>query len=63
VTICICYWAVSVVFDTVHSSYVDAISGVPQGAVLCPILFTLFINEIDTVCHSSTKLKLYAVDL
>ena len=52
-----------VVVDNVHSSYVDVISGVPQGSVLGPILFILFVNDIDTVCHSSTKLKLYADDL
>jgi Reverse transcriptase (RNA-dependent DNA polymerase) len=49
-----------VVVDNVHSSYVDVISGVPQGSVLGPILF---VNDIDTICHSSTKLKLYADDL
>ena len=52
-----------VVVDNVHSSYVDVISGVPQGSLLGPILFILFVNDIDTVCHPSTKLKLYADDL
>jgi Reverse transcriptase (RNA-dependent DNA polymerase) len=51
-----------VVVDNVHSSYVDA-SEVPQSSVLGSILFILFVSNIDTVCHSSTKLKLYADDL
>jgi Reverse transcriptase (RNA-dependent DNA polymerase) len=52
-----------VVVDNVHSNYVDVISSVPQGSVLGPILFNFFANDIDTICHSSTKLKLYADDL
>jgi ribonucleases P/MRP protein subunit RPP40 len=52
-----------IVVDNIHSSYVDTISDVLQGSVLGPILFILFVCDIDTVCHSSTKLKLYADDL
>jgi Reverse transcriptase (RNA-dependent DNA polymerase) len=54
---------VRIVVDNVHSSYVDVISGVPRGSVLGPILFILFVNDIDTVCQSSTKLQFYADDL
>ena len=54
-----------VVTENVHSSYANVISGVPQGSVLGPILFILFINDIVHECDSGSKikLKLFADDL
>ena len=53
----------SVVVDNTNSTYINVVSGVPQGSVLGPLLFILFINDIDQVCHFNTKLKLFADDV
>jgi len=52
-----------VVVENTFSTWVDVISGVPQGSVLGPILFLLFINDITDISDSSTKCSLFADDL
>ena len=42
------------------SSWADVLSGVPQGSVLGPILFLIYVNEIaDWMTHS---IRLFADD-
>lgn len=49
-----------VIVNNSFSSWADVISGIPQGSVLGPVLFTIFINDMptETIC----PIKLFADD-
>ena len=53
-----------VVVDGATSSQVDIVSGVPQGSVLWPLLFSIYINGITEVGISPHSYRvLYADDV
>ena len=52
----------SVLVDGSRSREEDVLSGVPQGTVLGPLLFILYINDLPSQVHSSTRCRLFADD-
>ena len=51
-----------VVLDVIKSSSKPVLSGVPQGSILEPILFVLFINDLPQGISEDTHLAPYADD-
>ena len=50
----------SVVLEGEHSHSVTVTSGVPQGSVLEPLMFPIFIN--DLLCYVTSRVRLFADD-
>ena len=49
-----------VILNNASSEPTEVLSGVPQGSVLGPLLFLLYINDLPR--HVSSKVNLYADD-
>ena len=52
-----------IVVDNQCSNYKSVISGTPQGSILGPVLFVIFINDLPDTVPNSVSCKLYADDV
>ena len=48
--------------DGEFSCWADVLSGIPQGSILGPLLFIIFINDLVDFCEINPKLYLFADD-
>ena len=48
--------------DGAYSPWVSVTSGVPQGSLLWPFLFLLYLNDLPDIVSNSTSIALFADD-
>ena len=58
----LCYRKQRVKINGCYSEWTDVISGIPQGTILGPILFIIYINDLPEICEEFTRIYLFADD-
>ena len=53
----------SVVLNGEKLTALPVISSVPQGSILSPLFFLLYVNDINDLSHIGSKLVMYADDI
>ena len=48
--------------DGEFSCWADVLSGIPQGSILGPLLFIIFMNDLVDSCENNLQLYLFADD-
>ncbi len=53
-----CVWVINATSD-----YLDYNIGVPQGSILGPLLFSMYVNDLPNVCPPDVMCQMYADDV
>jgi len=59
----VCYRKQRVKLNGKLSEWNAVLSGIPQGSILGPLLFIIFINDLPDFCQHSTDIYLFADDV
>jgi len=58
----LCHRKQRVKINGFYSDWADVLSGIPQGTILGPILFIIYINDLPDVCKRFINVYLFADD-
>ena len=52
----LCYGKQRVKINGCYSEWAEVISGIPQGTILGPILFIIYINDLPEICEQFARI-------